>query len=67
MRADENAAEAKKKATKAFYPEFMNENGFDLLDVRESAETAVSKRERMEEDVEEDNRKTERWQPFKTP
>ena len=44
MRADENTSETEKKATKAFYPEFLDEDGFGLLDALQ--------RERMDEEPE---------------
>jgi hypothetical protein len=67
MRPDENAAEAKKKATKAFYPELLDEDGFVPLHPRQKAETAVPKRRRIEEEVEEKRGRTESWHTFKTP
>jgi hypothetical protein len=62
MRADENAAGAEKKATKSFYPELLDEDGFDPLE----AQTAVSERERIDEEAEEKHGKTETWHTFIT-
>jgi hypothetical protein len=64
MRADENAAGAEKKETKAFYPKLPDEDGLEPL---QKAETAVSERERIDEEAEEKRRKPESWHTFKSP
>jgi hypothetical protein len=56
MRADKNAAEAERKATEAFYPEFLNEDVF-----------AVPERGQAGEESEERQRKIESWHSFSTP
>ncbi len=65
MRAERKAADAGKKAIKAFYPEFLE--GFDPLDPAQKAGTASREHERMEEESEERQRKSESWHTFKTP
>jgi hypothetical protein len=64
MRPNENAAGAEKKKTKAFYPELPDE---DRLEPLQKVETAVSKRERIDEEAEEKRRKPESWHSFKSP
>jgi hypothetical protein len=64
MRPNENAAGAEKKETKAFYPEFPDE---DRLEPLQKVETAVSERERIDEQAEEKRRKPESWHSFKSP
>ena len=64
MRADENAAGAEKKETKAFYPKLPDEDGLEPL---HKAETGVSERERIEEKRRKPERKPESWHTFKSP
>ena len=63
VRADKKAAAAGKKATKAFYPELLDE---DELRPLQEAETAVSERERIDQEAEENHSKTETWHSFMT-
>jgi len=63
MRADKKAAAAGKKATKAFYPELLDE---DALRPPQEAETAGSERERIDQEAEEKHSKTETWHTFMT-
>jgi hypothetical protein len=62
MRTDKNAAVAEKKATKAFYPELLDEE----LRPLQKDETAVSERERIDKEVEEKHFKSETWHTFMT-
>ncbi len=63
MRADKKAAAAGKRATKAFYPELLDE---DELRPLQEAETAASERERIDQEAEEKHSKTETWHTFMT-
>jgi len=62
MRANKKAAAAGKKATKAFYPELLDED--ELRPLQKAA--AVSERERIEQEAEEKHSKTETWHTFMT-
>lgn len=62
MRADKNAAESEKKATKALHPAPCgNDERFD------PSERTVAARRRIEEESEQKDRKTESWHTFQTP
>ena len=50
MKADKNAAGAKKRSTKAFYPELAEGKGaLDLLHLLQKAEPAAPQRERFDD------------------
>ena len=68
MIADENAARAEKRATKAFHPELgdVGKGPLDLLHRLQMAEPAVPRRERFDDDSEERGR-IQSWHAFKTP
>ena len=68
MRADKNAAESEKKATKALHPDLGgSDERFDPLNLLQKAERTVAARGRIEEESEQKDRKTENWHTFKTP
>jgi hypothetical protein len=64
MRADEKAAGAEKKETKAFYAKLPDE---DRVEPLRKAETAVPERERIDKEAREKRRKPESWHTFKSP
>jgi hypothetical protein len=68
MIADENAAGAEKRATKAFNPELadVGKGSLDLLHRLQNAEFAVPRREQFDDDHREQG-KTQSWHAFKTP
>jgi hypothetical protein len=68
MIADENAARAEKKATKAFHPELadVGKGPLDLLHRLQMAEPAVPRREQFDDDHWERG-KIQSWHAFKTP
>ena len=68
MIADENAARAEKRATKAFHPELcdVGKGSLDLLHRLQMAEPAVPRRERFDGEHGEKG-KIQSWHAFKTP
>jgi len=65
MKADENAMGAKKRSTKAFYPELAEGKGaFDLLHLLRKAEPQP---ERFDDNDRRAQGKIQSWHPFQTP
>ena len=68
MKANENAAAAEKRSTKAFYPELAEGKGsFDLLHLLRKAEPAAPQRERFDDNDRRAHRKIQSWHAFQTP
>ena len=68
MKADKNAAGAKKRSTKAFYPELAEWKGsFDLLHLLRKAEPAAPQPERFDDNDRRSQGKIESWHAFQTP
>ena len=68
MKADKNAAGAKKRSTKAFYPELAEGKGpFDLLHLLRKAEPAAPQHERFDDNDRRVQGKIQSWHPFQTP
>ena len=68
MKADKNAAGAKKRSTKAFYPELAEWKGsFDLLHLLRKAEPAAPQRERIDDNDRRTQGKIQSWRAFQTP
>jgi hypothetical protein len=64
MKANENAAAAEKRSTKAFYPELPDEDG---LEPRQKAEPAAPQSERFDDNDRRAHRKIQSWHAFQTP
>jgi hypothetical protein len=69
MKADENAAGAEKRATKAFHPELADEGkgSFDLLHRLQKTDPAIPRGERFDDDQEVHRGKVQTWHDFKSP
>jgi hypothetical protein len=68
MKADKNAAGAKKRSTEAFYPELTQGNGaLDLLHLLIKAEPAAPQHERFDDNDRRAQGKIQSWHAFKTP
>jgi hypothetical protein len=68
MKADENAARAEKRSTKAFYPELVEGNGaLDLLHLLQKVESAAPERERFNDNDRRAQGKVLSWHAFQSP
>jgi hypothetical protein len=68
MKANENAAGAKKRSTKAFYPELAKGKvALDLLHLLQKADPAAPQRERFDDNDRRAQGKSQSWHAFKTP
>ena len=68
MKADKNAAGAKKRSNKAFYPELAEWKGsFDLFHLLRKAEPAALQRERFDDNDRHVQGKIQTWHAFQTP
>ena len=68
MKANENAAGAEKRSTKAFYPELAEGKGaLDLLHLLRKAESAAPQSERFDDNDRHAQGKTQSWHAFQTP
>jgi len=68
MKANENAVEAKKRSTKAFYPELAEGKGsLYVLHRLQKAESAVPQRERFDDKDRHAKGKIQSWHAFQTP
>ena len=68
MKADKNAAGAKKRSTKAVYSELAEgKEALDLLHLLRKAEPAAPQRERSSDNDRRVQGKIESWHAFQTP
>jgi hypothetical protein len=68
MKAHKIAAGARKRSTKAFYPELAEWKGsFDLLHLLRKAEPAAPQRERFDDNDRRVQGKIQSWHAFQTP
>ena len=68
MKADENAAGAEKRSTKAFYPELPEGNrALDLLHLLQKVEPAAPQRERFNDNDRRAQGKIQSWHAFQSP
>ena len=68
MKADKNVPGAKKRSTKAFYPELAEGKGsFDLLHLLRKAEPAAPQSERFDDKDQRAQGKIQSWHAFQTP
>jgi len=68
MKANENAAGAEKRSTKAFYPEHAEGKGtLDLLHLLRKAEPAAPQSERFDDNDRRAQGKIQSWHAFQTP
>jgi hypothetical protein len=68
MKPDKNAAGAKKRSTKAYYPELAEGKGtLDLLHLMRKAEPAAPQSERFDDKDQRAQGKIQSWHAFQTP